>query len=91
MEEFCGVSCHKINVEKSNVFFSHAVYEQTKERLRRVLGFQTVSNLGTYLVVPLFHERVTNSLLRFVVDKVRNKLQHWDARKLSLAGRVTLA
>ncbi|KAH1065107.1 hypothetical protein J1N35_030094 [Gossypium stocksii] len=38
-----------------------------------------------------FHERVTNNTLRFVVDKVRNKLSSWDARQLSLASRVTLA
>ncbi|KAH1038521.1 hypothetical protein J1N35_040264 [Gossypium stocksii] len=31
-----------------------------------------VHNLGMYLGVPLFHEKVTNSTLRFAVDKVRN-------------------
>ncbi|XP_016675259.1 uncharacterized protein [Gossypium hirsutum] len=52
---------------------------------------QEVSNLGLYLGVPLFYERVTNYTLHFVVDKVRNKLSSWDARQLSLVGRVTLA
>ncbi|KAL1078057.1 hypothetical protein V6Z11_D10G136600 [Gossypium hirsutum] len=53
--------------------------------------FQEVQNLNTYLGVPLFHERVTSNTLSFIVDKVRQKLQNWDARKLSMAGRITLA
>lgn len=50
-----------------------------------------MDNLGNYLSVPLFHGRATNSTLRFVVVNVRNKLQSWEARQLSLAGRATLA
>lgn len=40
------------------------------------LGFKQVEDLGTY---------------GFLIDKVRAKLSGWDARKLSMAGRVTLA
>ncbi|MBA0812511.1 hypothetical protein Gohar_026477, partial [Gossypium harknessii] len=39
-----------------------------------------VQNLGTYLGPPLLHNRVTNSTLSFLVDKVRRKLQNWDIR-----------
>lgn len=48
-----------------------------------------VQNLGSYLRVPPFHDKVTNSTLRFVVDRVRNKFQSREARKLSLVGRAT--
>ncbi|KAA3462476.1 reverse transcriptase [Gossypium australe] len=41
--------------------------------------------------VLLFHEKVTNNTLHFVIDKVRSKLCSWDARQLSLVGRITLA
>lgn len=50
-----------------------------------------MSNLGSYLGVPLLHDRVTKSTLNFVVDKVRSKLHNWEARKFSFAGRITLA
>ncbi|KAG8473137.1 hypothetical protein CXB51_035140 [Gossypium anomalum] len=40
---------------------------------------------------PILHDRVTKSTLNFVVEKVRGKLHNWEARKLSFAGRVTLA
>ncbi|MBA0692548.1 hypothetical protein Goari_010100, partial [Gossypium aridum] len=43
-----------------------------------------------YPEVPLFHEKVANSSLRFVVDKVQNKLQGRDVRSLSLVVNVDL-
>ncbi|KAH1072730.1 hypothetical protein J1N35_025058 [Gossypium stocksii] len=62
-----------------------------RNQIAQLFGFQEVQNLDTYLGVPLLYERVTNNTLSFVVDKVRRKLQNWDVRKLSLAGRTTLA
>lgn len=59
--------------------------------ISNLLGFQKVQDMVHYIDVPLFHQRVTNSTLHFVVDKVRMKLQIWDARQLSIFGRVTLA
>ncbi|KAA3459207.1 reverse transcriptase [Gossypium australe] len=50
-----------------------------------------VQNLGFYLGVPLLHSRVTKSTFSFVVEKIRHKLNSWNARKLSIAGKVTLA
>lgn len=47
--------------------------------------------MGSYLGVPLSHNRVTKNTLNFIVDKVQRKLQNWEARKLSFAGRVMLA
>ncbi|KAA3468994.1 Retrovirus-related Pol polyprotein LINE-1 [Gossypium australe] len=61
--------------------------EELRDSISNVLGFQRVTNLGTYLGVPLFHERVTNSSLKFVVDKVRAKLQCWNVKQLSMAGK----
>lgn len=40
-----------------------------------LFGFQNVQNLGHYLGVPLFHQRVTKSTIYFMVEKERRKLQ----------------
>ncbi|MBA0878438.1 hypothetical protein Goshw_000096, partial [Gossypium schwendimanii] len=80
----------RINVRKTNVLFSKGVDNILGERLGDVLGFLQVQNLGSYLGVLLFHERITNRSLRFLVEKVKAKFQSWD-RQLSLVGRVTLA
>ncbi|KAK5775267.1 hypothetical protein PVK06_043140 [Gossypium arboreum] len=47
-----------------------------------VLSGHQVHNLGTYLGMPLFHDRAICSTVRFVVEKVRRKLNNWDAKQL---------
>ncbi|XP_012487975.1 uncharacterized protein LOC105801186 [Gossypium raimondii] len=91
LTQFCEISGHQISVRKSNIFFSKDTEANVRIQINQLFGFQEVRNLGTYLGVPLLHERITKSTLSFIVDKVRKKLQSWDARKLSIAGRITLA
>lgn len=91
LDTFYGFSGHRFNLQKSNMVFSKRVDEDVQRRISGLLGFQVVQNLCSYLGVPLFHEKVTNNTLHFVVDKVRSKLSSWDARQLFLAGRITLA
>ncbi|KAA3474645.1 reverse transcriptase [Gossypium australe] len=88
---FCGISGHKISARKSNIYFSKSTEANTRNQISQLLGFQEVQNLGTYLGATLLHDRVTKSTFNFVVDKIRRKLNSWDARKLSFAGRITLA
>lgn len=90
LDSFCGYFGHRINAHKTNLCFSKGVDDDLGVRLCNILGFHKVKNLGTYLGVPLFHDRVTNNILRFIVDMVRSKLQSWDVRKLQIAGRATL-
>lgn len=41
--------------------------------------------------MPLLHFEVTKRTYQYIVDKIRKKLSNWDAMRLSLARRVTLA
>ncbi|KAA3479708.1 LINE-1 reverse transcriptase isogeny [Gossypium australe] len=91
LRRFCNFSGHKISERKSSMFFSKSVDSSLGDQISQFFVFQKVLNLGTYLGVPLLHDRVTKSTLEFVIEKVRGKLQNWEARKLSFAGRVTLA
>ncbi|KAG8485688.1 hypothetical protein CXB51_019010 [Gossypium anomalum] len=87
LDDFCSYSGHRINKRNTNIFFSKGVNDNLRRSISSFFGFQEVNNLELYLGVPLFHERVANNTLRFVVDKVPNKLSSWDARQLSLASR----
>ncbi|KAA3478688.1 LINE-1 reverse transcriptase isogeny [Gossypium australe] len=91
LRRFCDFSGHKISARNSNMFFSKVVDTSLCDQISQLFGFQNVLNLGSYLGVPLLHDRVTRSTLNFMVEKVRSKLQNWEVRKLSFAGRVTLA
>ncbi|MBA0733991.1 hypothetical protein Gogos_017945 [Gossypium gossypioides] len=64
--------------------------ESVADLISFLFGFQKVQNFGHYLRIPLFHQRVTNSTMYFVVEKVCGKLQSWDAKQLSIVGCVTL-
>lgn len=79
----------------SFVFFSNNLVLFCKvdmtslDLIKGILGFKQVDDLGFYLGVPIFHERVTNSTFRFVVDKIRSRLNGWDVKLLSMIGRMT--
>lgn len=62
-----------------------------KKDISYLLRIQVTEDLGIYLGIPLLHTRTTKKSFQFIIDKVRNKLTGWDARKLSLVGRITLA
>lgn len=91
LNHFYEFSGHKINIRKSNIYFSKGTEDGTCNRISQLFGYQIVQNLGVYLGVPLLHERVTKSTLSFIVDKIRRKLHNWEARKLSIAKIITLA
>ncbi|KAA3462709.1 reverse transcriptase [Gossypium australe] len=74
LDDFCALSGHKINARKTNIFFSKGVDEIMVNTISTMFGFQRVHNLGHYLRVPLFHQRVISSTFQFAVEKVRGKL-----------------
>ncbi|XP_017629092.1 uncharacterized protein LOC108472086 [Gossypium arboreum] len=91
LDEFCDYSIYRINIQKTNIFFSKSVDDSLGRCISDFLGFPEVINLGHYLGVPLLHDKVTSSTLRFVVDTVHSKLTSWNTRQLSFVGKVTLA
>ncbi|KAK5775823.1 hypothetical protein PVK06_043768 [Gossypium arboreum] len=91
LSNFCELSGLKVNAMKMNVFFFTSVKEYLRSAINDTLGFQEVNDLGHYLRASLFHRRITNSILNFLVEKARSQLPSWDAKRLSFAGRVILA
>ncbi|XP_016750146.1 uncharacterized protein [Gossypium hirsutum] len=68
---FCAFSGHKISVRKSNMYFSKGVDPSLCDQISQLFGFQKVTNLGSYLGVPVLYDRATKSTLNFVVEKVQ--------------------
>ncbi|MBA0739474.1 hypothetical protein Gogos_012743 [Gossypium gossypioides] len=73
LKDFYNFSEHQMNTRKSNIFFSIGVSEDLRKILSDILGFNRVQNIGSYLGISLIHEKVTNSTLRFVVDRGASK------------------
>ena len=57
--------------------------------LNSALGVRLIADLGKYLGVPLFHDRVSKQLFQFIINRISARLNSWRAS--SLAGRITLA
>ncbi|KAF6150994.1 hypothetical protein GIB67_016472 [Kingdonia uniflora] len=61
-----------------------------KQRVKAILGFDEGCLLKTYLGIPLVQGRVTWTLLRLLVDKIKRRASGWAGSMLSLQGRVVL-
>lgn len=59
LDKFCRSSGHKINAQKTQIFYSINVPHEMKDNISYGIGFSHVDNLGKYLGVPLLHQRVT--------------------------------
>lgn len=90
LKQFCDYTGQWVSTQKSNIFFSKGIDNGLGDQISTLLDFHEVQNLGTYLGVPLLHDRITKSTQNFMVDKVRRRLQNWSARNIFMAGRITL-
>ncbi|KAH1081384.1 hypothetical protein J1N35_021145 [Gossypium stocksii] len=69
LDSFCYFSSQKVNKSKSQVFFSLNTPKDLAEAICNDVGFSCVDDMGIYLGMPLFHNRVTTSTFAFIVDK----------------------
>ncbi|KAK5785130.1 hypothetical protein PVK06_039682 [Gossypium arboreum] len=76
LDRFCTLSGHKINVKKTNIFFSKGMDEDSVDMISIMLGFQRVHNLGYYLGVPLLHQRCM-----MIPKKTREEIESYKAIK----------
>uniref|UniRef100_A0A2C9U764 Uncharacterized protein n=1 Tax=Manihot esculenta TaxID=3983 RepID=A0A2C9U764_MANES len=89
LETFYQCSGQNVNRTKSKVLFSKNVNSITRRNLSRILGVETVEDLGKYLGIPLFNSRVYKRTFHYIIDKRHTKFSSWEASKVSLVGRVT--
>lgn len=91
LDNFCVSSGEKVSREKTQIFFSRNVQKGTIREIKNTLGFSVTKNFGKYLGMPILHSRVTKATYQDILDKVQQRLSGWNAKHLSLAGRITLA
>ncbi|KAK5794339.1 hypothetical protein PVK06_035561 [Gossypium arboreum] len=86
LSNFCELFGHRVNTNKTDVFFSNGVKDDIKRNINNTLSFQEVKDLGLYLEAPLFHQRVTKNTLDFLVERVRNHLSSGTEESFLLLG-----
>ena len=80
----------QINQNKTTIFFSKLTSEETREHIKHALGVLEIKQYEKYLGLPSLVGRRKKASFNFIKEKVWRKLQGWEEKLLSQAGREIL-
>ncbi|XP_030483709.2 uncharacterized protein LOC115700281 [Cannabis sativa] len=80
----------QVNLNKSSIFFSANTGVDVRARICSILKVQEARETSTYLGLPNILGRNKNVLLGFLKEKMRKKIQSWEGKFLSKAGKELL-
>lgn len=87
MTEFCNIFVQQVNLAKSRLFVSLNVGFNKARVLSNNFDITLTNDLGKYIGVPFLHSRMG---AKYVIDKVRKKLNWWKAKFLSKVAKRIL-
>ncbi|KAL4283624.1 hypothetical protein GQ457_16G014760 [Hibiscus cannabinus] len=87
LEAYESSSGQKINVEKSSIFFSNGINDQSKAVMNSILNMREDAVLGQYLGLPLIVGKSKVEAFGFLDEKVQKRMGNWTKNLLSFAGR----
>lgn len=87
---FEKASGQKINRHKSSVFFSRNVKMECKNEILEALNFPEADETTHYLGLPNFIGRRKSALLGYLKERVKDRVQAWDGKILTKAGKEIL-
>ena len=90
MAEYEEVSGQKINKEKTSLFFRKSTKEDVKEEIKNVLGVNEIRSYERYLGLPSLVGLGKKSSFSYIKERMWRKLQGWEGKLLSQAGREVL-
>lgn len=80
----------RANLEKSNIYFSPKIDKAIKRRIKDILGFKELHSSSLYLGNSLVFGKKKTEEFGKLREKVQNKMNGWQNRLLSRAGKITL-
>ncbi|KAH9779368.1 reverse transcriptase domain-containing protein [Citrus sinensis] len=83
-------SGQKINYNKSSISFSANVNNEAVHSICSLLGVQAIDNQRNYLRLPSHIGRSKIIVFRYIRDRVWKRLQGWNQKLLSRAGKEIL-
>ena len=79
-----------MNMDKTALFFSGLVDEGSRQIIKDILGVLEEYNHGKYLGLPSLIGRRKKASFNYIKERVWRKLQGWEGKLLSQAGRDVL-
>ncbi|KAL0010115.1 hypothetical protein SO802_005223 [Lithocarpus litseifolius] len=83
-------SGQKVNKNKTAIFFSKSTLEDTKMEIKEAWGLQEIVHYDKYFGLPSLVGRKKKESFNFIKEKIWKKLQGWEGKLLSQAGREIL-
>lgn len=83
-------SSQQINKDKTTIFFSKSTSEEEKVLIKDILGVAEIRHYVTYLGLPSLVEKNKKASFNYIKEWVWRKLQGWEEKLLSQAGREVL-
>ena len=90
LESFERVTGQKVNRSKIALFLSKSTHANIKTSIKHALGVQEIMHYEKYLGLPSLVGKEKNVSFNYIKDSVWQKLQGWEVKLLSQAGREVL-
>ncbi|XP_060959451.1 uncharacterized protein LOC133030657 [Cannabis sativa] len=87
---FEDASGQKVNLHKSSAFFSSNTSSVTRSRICNSMRIQEAGVDSMYLGLPSIVGRNKNAVLGFLKEKMRKRINSWEGKFLSRAGKEIL-
>ncbi|XP_019157730.1 PREDICTED: uncharacterized protein LOC109154381 [Ipomoea nil] len=90
LKEYERASGQCINLTKSSLAFSKNTCVSVRNHLSNILGIHYSGNNGNYLGLPMIIGRNKTEILNFIKHRIVSRIQGWNHRFISKAGREIL-
>lgn len=90
LDKYAQASGQIINMEKSSMCFSSGTSNAKRTEIQNVLRVTEVEKFEKYLGMPAMVGRSKREVFEFLKDRVWSRIQRWNERDFSMAGREVL-
>ena len=90
LNKYEEASGQKVNKSKTTIFFSKATNVEAKRAIKEAWGVSEIMHYERYLGLPSFLGKGKKASFNYIKEKVWRKLQGWEGKLLSQAGREVL-
>ncbi|XP_062103848.1 uncharacterized protein LOC133814961 [Humulus lupulus] len=90
LDLFEKASGQRVNLAKSSVFFSSNTSSDMRHIICQRMGILEAGDHSMYLGLPNTMGRNKSAILGFLKERIRSRIQSWDGKLLSRAGKEVL-
>jgi hypothetical protein len=90
LAQYCSTSGQLVTEAKSCIFFSPNTNVDTRARVRTILNMVTESLTDKYLGLPTHFGAERSDCLRYLVDRICQRIERWKDKILSSGGKEVL-